>query len=88
MTKQISDDRKAADILNRVNDLERDIVIAQEYLETGAHAHWHKFHAVLKNKTKAGKIQPPHPDWVRNVFIPNREKRILEAEKLLDRMGS
>ena len=81
------DAKKKKDITERVKSLEADIVKAQEYLETGEHSNWHKFQPLFKEKLKDGKLMPPHKDWVKNVFIPNLEKSLSEAEKLLERVG-
>jgi hypothetical protein len=72
-------------ILERVKSIEDDIVKAREYLETGAHAHWHGFSPLFKWKTKEGEVLPPHKEWVQNVFLPSREKALRKAEKLIDR---
>ena len=81
------DARKKREIAERVRRLEEDIVKAREYLETGAHSDWHKFQPLFKRKVEDGKALPPHKDWVRNVFLPNLEKALNEAENLLDRDG-
>ena len=72
-------------ILNRVNSLEDEIFKAQEYLETGAHEQWQGFRPIFRHKIIDGKILPPHKDWVKNVFLPSRERALRKAEKLLDR---
>jgi hypothetical protein len=79
---------KKKTILNRINDLEVEIAKAREYLQTGAHAHWHGFRPLFKKKVKDGITLPPHKDWVKNVFIPSRERAIRKAEKLIDRLES
>ncbi len=78
--------RKRQDILDRIKNFEDDIAKADEFLESGANAHWHKFRAIFFRKTDDRKVKPPHRDWVKNVFIPSREKAIRKAEKLLDKM--
>jgi hypothetical protein len=35
-------------------------------------------------KTRDGKALPPHRDWVKNVFLPNRERALRKAERLLE----
>ena len=72
-------------VLGRIRSLEYELTIAQEYLEAGAHADWHRFCALFRQKLKDGWLAPPHRDWVKNYFIPSRERSIREAEKLLDR---
>jgi len=79
------DANKKREITERVRRLEDDIVKAREYLETGAHSNWHKFQPLFDHKIRDGKELPPHKDWVRNVFLPNLEKALSEAENLLDR---
>ena len=82
------DTNKKRNIADRVKLLEADIVKAREYLETDEHSSWHKFQPLFSQKLKDGKAMPPHKDWVKNVFIPNLEKALNEAEKLLDREGN
>lgn len=72
-------------ILERIKSLEKDILMARGYLETGENAHWHGFRPLFREKTEAGKVLPPHKDWVKNVFLPSRESALIKAEKLLDR---
>ena len=74
------DANKKRDIVDRVKRLEADIVKAREYLETGEHSSWHKFQPLFSQKLKDGEVAPPHKDWVKNVFIPNLEKALHEAE--------
>ena len=40
---------------------------------------------MFTKKVKAGKVLPPHKDWIKNVFLPNHEKALNEAHALLDR---
>ena len=56
---------------------------AHEYLETGKHAHWHGFRALFSTKVRDGEELPPHKDWVKNVFIPNTESALKQAERVL-----
>ncbi len=79
------DANKRRKIIERVKRLEDDIDKARKYLETGEHSNWHKFQPLFSRKVKDGKSVPPHKDWVKNVFLPNLEKALSEAEKLLDR---
>ena len=74
-------------ILDRIESLEGEIIKGREYLESGAHAHWHGFRAIFVSKTRDGKELPPHNDWVKNVFLPNRERALSTAEKLLERLA-
>jgi hypothetical protein len=75
-------------VLERIKRLEDEIAKAREYLETGAHAEWHGFRASFAVKVKDGTALPPHPDWVRNVFIPRRERALQQADKALERLES
>ena len=77
---------KTQAVLARIEVLECAILKAQEYLQTGAHAHWNGFRPLFTPKVKDGKVLPPHRDWIRNVFLPSRERALRKAEKLLDRI--
>jgi hypothetical protein len=77
--------RKA--VLDRIESLEQAIAKAREYLESGKHAHWSRFRPLFVNKLKDGKELPPHKDWVKNVFIPRRQKELSRAESILERLG-
>jgi hypothetical protein len=78
--------QKKKAVLDRIKSLEDDIAKAREYLETGAHAHWHGFRPLFNDKVRDGELLPPHKDWVKNVFLPSRERALRKAEKLLDRL--
>ena len=73
-------------VLERIAVLEQAIATAMEYLESGKHAHWHALQPLFVPKLKDGKALPPHRDWVRNVFLPQQEKALSRAERLLDRL--
>jgi hypothetical protein len=75
-------------VLLRIKQLEDELAKGREFLETGAHADWRGFRPLFTVKRKHGKALPPHPDWVRNVFIPRRERSLSQAEKVLERLGS
>lgn len=77
-------DQKKVALLKRIKELEIDISIAEQYLENGSNAHWHKFRPLFKNKVKNGDLLPPHKDWVKNVFLPDREKALRKSEKLME----
>jgi hypothetical protein len=77
---------KTKAILERIRSLERDLERAREYLESDKHARWVGFEPLFKSKLKDGKELPPHKDWVRNVFVRQREKALAQAEKLLERL--
>jgi hypothetical protein len=76
--------RKA--VLDRIESLEEAISIAREYLESGKHADWSGFRPLFDRKFKDGKEVPPHKDWVRNVFLPRKEKALRRAEKVVERL--
>ena len=74
-------------ILDRIKKLEEAITKGREYLESGANADWYGFRAwFVRKKMRNGKALPPHKDWVKNVFLPRREKALREAERLLERL--
>jgi len=80
-------DPKKKAVIARIKNHEDALAKAHEYLESGAHADWCGFRPFFTPKTRDGKVVvPPHKDWVRNVFIPSREKGIRKAEKILDRI--
>jgi hypothetical protein len=72
-------DSKKKAILERIGRLEEAITRGRAYLETGAHAHWQGFRPCFYTKVRDGRELPPHKDWVKNVFIPNREKNLRHA---------
>jgi hypothetical protein len=74
-------------ILARIEKLEEAIAKGQAYLQTGAHADWRGFRPLFTAKKKDGKALPPHADWVKNWFIPSRERALKRAEKLLERVS-
>ena len=73
-------------VLEHIESLEQAIGRAQEYLESGKHAHWSSFRPLFVRKLKDGKELPPHKDWVRNVFLPSQEKALKRAEKTLEQL--
>ncbi|MES9945197.1 MAG: hypothetical protein ABW080_09605 [Candidatus Thiodiazotropha sp.] len=81
----VKESLKKKSILERIKSLEYEILMARGYLETGDNGHWHGFRPWFRENVKAGKVLPPHKDWVKNVFLPSREKALIKAEKLLDR---
>ena len=70
-------------VIRRIESLQEDIRKAKEYLESGRHADWHGFRPLFARK----KDNPPHRDWVKNVFLPRREKALARSEKILERLG-
>jgi len=79
-------DSKKKAVMARIKNYEDALAKAYEYLESGAHTDWCGFRPCFAPKIRDGKVMPPHKDWVRNVFIPGREKGIRRAEKILDKM--
>jgi hypothetical protein len=75
-------------VLERIKRLKDEIAKGREYLGVGEHAAWHGFRALFAVKSRDGTALPPHPDWVRNVFIPRRERALRHAEKVLERLES
>jgi hypothetical protein len=75
-------------VQERIKHLEDAIAKGREYLETGAHAEWHGFRPLFAGRMKDGTELPPHPEWVRNVFLPRRETELRQAEKALERLRS
>ena len=86
MMGKIIMDAKVKAILDRIRGLEKSISIGHEYLETGKHANWSGFRPLFTQKERNGKAMPPHRDWVRNVFLPRREKALGQAQKTLERL--
>jgi hypothetical protein len=78
-------DAKRKSVAKRVEAIEQDIAKAKEYLQSGKHANWSGFRPWFVRKFKAGKELPPHKDWVKNVFLPGRERALKRAEKLVER---
>jgi len=77
---------KARALLEHIKRLEERIAKGQEYLASGEHAHWAKFRPLFVHKLRDGNELPPHPDWVKNVFIPRAERQLDWAEKALERV--
>lgn len=75
-------------VLERIKSLEEAITKGREYLERGKHADWHGFRPLFTPKVRDGKRLPPHRDWVKNVFLPGRERALRQAEKALNRFAS
>lgn len=77
---------KAKALQDRIRHLEQAIAKATEFLNTGEHAHWARFRPLFIHKHRDGKELPPHRDWVRNVFIPRKQKSLNLAEQALERI--
>ena len=74
-------------ILDRIGRLEDAIAKGREYLESGKHAEWHGFRPLFSDKVRDGKVLPPHKDWIKNVFLPRKEKSLSKAHELLERQA-
>jgi hypothetical protein len=59
---------------------------AREYLQSGKHD-WKGFRPLFVPKLKNGNELPPHKDWVKNVFLPSKERALSRAEKILERLS-
>jgi hypothetical protein len=70
-------------IIERIKGIEDAISKGREYLESGAHADWRGFRPLFGAKTRDGMAMPPHRDWVRNVFLPRKERSLRYAEEVL-----
>jgi len=73
-------------VLERIREIDGEISRGVEYLETGAHAHWHGFHPFFTRKIRNSQEAPPHRDWVKNVFIPSRQIALKRSEDVLERL--
>ena len=76
--------RKA--VLDRIKHLEEAITKGHEFLQTGEHAHWHGFRPLFAGKVRDGTPLPPHQEWVKNVFLPSRERALRRAQKVLEKL--
>ena len=72
---------KKKDVLERIKRLEESITKGREYLESGKHANWQGFRPLFYGKVRSGKEVPPHKDWVKNVFLPRKERALRDAEQ-------
>ena len=77
---------KKKDILDRIRSIEEALERGRAYLENGAHADWQGFRALFSPKLEDGKELPPHKDWVKNVFLPRKERELKQAEAALERI--
>jgi hypothetical protein len=73
-------------ILDRIDKLEEAIIKGREYLESDAHADWKGFRPLFDIKMRDGKALPPHKEWVKNVFLPRKERALSKTERLLERL--
>jgi hypothetical protein len=74
-------------VLDRIQSLEQAIGRAKEFLESGKHANWSGFQPWFDRKIRDGKQLPPHKDWVKNVFLPRKEKALSRSEKILEQLA-
>ena len=74
-------------VLDRIRHLEDEITKGREYLENGSHSHWQGFRPLFAAKVRDGKVLPPHKDWVKNVFLPRRERALIKAERTLEKLS-
>ena len=77
---------KKKSILDRIERLEDAIAKAEGYLKTGEHADWQGFRPLFTQKMRDGKILPPHPDWVRNVFLRRKRNALDYSYRLLEKI--
>jgi hypothetical protein len=73
-------------VLERIKRLKEAITKANEYLTSGAHATWRGFRPWFAPKIKDGKELPPHKDWVRNVYLPSKERELNRAERIAEKL--
>ena len=79
---------KTKAIADRIRRLEEAIAKGREYLEHGVHADWQGFRPLFAVKVRDGKTLLPHKDWVKNVFLPRREKALRDAQKLVEKLSN
>ena len=87
MSSKATDTKRKA-VLERIESLEEAIVRAKEYLKSGKHAHWSGFRPLFVSKFKDGKELPPHKDWVKNVFLPHKERHSGAQRNSLSNLSS
>ncbi|HEX4124979.1 MAG TPA: hypothetical protein VHY37_09670 [Tepidisphaeraceae bacterium] len=73
-------------VLERIKYFEEAIAKANAYLERGEYADCRGFRPLLKPKLRNGKELPPHRDWVKNWFLPNKRKALRRNEKIFGRL--
>ena len=78
---------KEKDVLDRIKHLEDAIAKAREFVESGKNANWHGFRPLFSAKVRDGKSLPPHRDWVKNVFLPQRQKALRQAHIVLAQLN-
>jgi len=82
MTPNAQAKKKA--LLDRIKHLQEAIAKGREYLESGKHATWHGFRPLFDKKVKDSELVPPHKDWVKNVFLPRKERALRHSEEALE----
>ena len=73
---------KRPDIVESIEKHATAVEMAQQYLATGDHAHWHGFRPLFGG----ARDRAPHPDWVAHVFLRRRSGSLAFYEKLLERL--
>ena len=79
-------DGKQKAVADRIEMIEEELRIAREYLLDGSNADWRGFRPLFRDKIREGRSVPPHRDWVKNVFIPGRERALRKSELALERL--
>jgi hypothetical protein len=74
-------------VVDRIKRLEEAIERATSYLEKGEHANWRGFRPLFTPRVRDGKELPPHRDWVKNWFLPNKQRALRRAEKILESLA-
>lgn len=75
--------KKTKAVTERIERIQEAIGKGREYLDNGSHADWQGFRPLFTAKIKDGNPMPPHRDWVKNVFLPQEERALRNAEKAL-----
>lgn len=73
-------------VLIRITSIEQAIARAKEYLATGRLETWKELRPWFVRKWQDGKPMPPHPDWVKNVFLPRMERELTRSERAVERL--
>lgn len=84
LKQNVTGKRKSIDA--RIGRIEAAIKLANEYLDTGAHADWQGFRPLFVGKFKDGKPCPPHHEWVKNVFLRGCRRQLADAKRALKRL--
>ena len=73
---------------DRIKHLEEAIAKGREYIEFDKHSEWHGFRPLFSSKKKDDEIVPPHKDWVKNVFLPSKERALRISLKALETIAN